>query len=76
MNFQCLSGLRPADVMTTTCTEEGNWRPDPQLLNCCMLPFIELFKFVSSFQYVVFGIAVCSATPSPPLNGSVQADDG
>ncbi len=34
VNFQCLSGLRPADVMTTTCTVEGNWRPDPQLLNC------------------------------------------
>ena len=55
---------------------EGNWRPDPQLLNSCTLPFIELFKFVSSSQYVVFGIAVCSAPPSPPMNGSVQVDDG
>ena len=32
--FQCLSGLSPADVMIATCTMEGNWRPDPQLLTC------------------------------------------
>ena len=32
--FQCLSGLSPTDVMIATCTMEGSWRPDPQLLNC------------------------------------------
>ena len=32
--FQCLSGLSSADVMIATCTMEGRWRPDPQLLNC------------------------------------------
>ena len=32
--FQCLSGLSPADVMIATCSMEGNWRPDPQLLTC------------------------------------------
>ena len=32
--FQCLSGLSPADVMIATCTMEGSWRPDPQLLTC------------------------------------------
>ena len=31
VNFQCLS-VWPADVLTTTCTMEGNWWPDPQLL--------------------------------------------
>ena len=34
VNFQCLSGLSPADVMIATCTMEGSWRPDPQLLTC------------------------------------------
>ena len=34
VNFQCLSGLSPADVMIATCTMEGRWRPDPQLLTC------------------------------------------
>ena len=34
VNFQCISGLSPADVMIVTCTVEGSWRPDPQLLNC------------------------------------------
>ena len=32
--FQCLSGLSPADAMIATCTVEGSWKPDPQLLNC------------------------------------------
>ena len=32
--FQCLSGLSPADVMIATCSMEGSWRPDPQLLTC------------------------------------------
>ena len=34
VNFQCLSGLSPADVMIATCTMVGSWRPDPQLLTC------------------------------------------
>ena len=34
VNFQCLPGLSPASVMIATCTTEGSWRPDPQLLNC------------------------------------------
>ena len=34
VNFQCLSGLSPADVMIATCSMEGSWRPDPQLLTC------------------------------------------
>ena len=34
VNFQCLSGLSPADVMNATCTVEGSWMPDPQLLTC------------------------------------------
>ena len=34
VNFQCLSGLSPADVMIATCTMDGSWRPDPQLLTC------------------------------------------
>ena len=34
VNFRCLSGLSSADVMIATCTMEGRWRPDPQLLNC------------------------------------------
>ena len=34
VNFQCFSGLSPADVMIATCTMEGSWRPDPQLLTC------------------------------------------
>ena len=34
VNFQCLSGLSPADVMIATCTMVGRWRPDPQLLTC------------------------------------------
>ena len=29
VNFQCLSGSRLADVMTTT-NMEGSWYPDPQ----------------------------------------------
>ena len=33
VNCQCLSGLSPADVMIATCTMEGSWMPDPQLLN-------------------------------------------
>ncbi len=47
VNFQCVSGFSHADVMTITCTEEGNWRPDPQLLQCFIpgtLFLIELFK--------------------------------
>ena len=32
--FQCLPGMSPADVTIATCTMEGTWRPDPQLLNC------------------------------------------
>ena len=32
--FQCLSGMSPADIMIATCTMEGSWRPDPQLLTC------------------------------------------
>ena len=32
--FQCLSGLCPADVMIATCSMEGRWMPDPQLLTC------------------------------------------
>ena len=34
VNFQCLSGLSPADVMIATCTMVGRWMPDPQLLTC------------------------------------------
>ena len=34
VNFQCLSGMSPADVMIATCTMVGSWRPDPQLLTC------------------------------------------
>ena len=34
VNFQCLSGLSTADVMIATCSMEGSWRPDPQLLTC------------------------------------------
>ena len=35
VNFQCLAGLSPTDVVIATCTTmEGIWRPDPQLLNC------------------------------------------
>ena len=34
VNFQSLSGLSPADVMIATCTMEGSWRPDPQMLTC------------------------------------------
>ena len=34
MNFPCLSGLSPADVTIATCTMEGSWSPDPQLLTC------------------------------------------
>ena len=34
VNFQCLSCLSPADVMIATCSLEGRWMPDPQLLNC------------------------------------------
>ena len=34
VNFQCLSGLSPADVMIATCTMVGSWKPDPQLLTC------------------------------------------
>ena len=32
--FQCLSGMCPADVMIATCTMDGSWWPDPQLLKC------------------------------------------
>ena len=34
VNFECLSGLSPADVMIATCNMEGSWMPDPQLLTC------------------------------------------
>ena len=34
VNFQCLSGLSPADVIIATCIMEGSWMPDPQLLTC------------------------------------------
>ena len=34
VNFPCLSGLSPADVMIATCTMDGSWSPDPQLLTC------------------------------------------
>ena len=33
VNFQCLSGLNPANVIST-CIMEGRWGPDPQLLTC------------------------------------------
>ena len=51
VNFQCLSSLMPVDVMTTTCTEEGNWSTDPQLLQCFipgMLSPMELIMYASS----------------------------
>ena len=34
VNFPCLSGLSPTDVTIATCTMEGSWNPDPQLLTC------------------------------------------
>ena len=75
MSLQCLSGLRPVDVMTTTCFSymEGSWYPDPQLLNCRSPGMYGIVQV--NFIFLIFRIAVCSAPPSP-LNGSVQADDG
>ena len=39
VNFQCQSGLSPADAVNASCTMEGTWRLDaqlldPQMLNC------------------------------------------